>query len=53
MKGKFYTDTELKLRNKGLKEIKKFMDRLGVEFMLFDGVLLGAISDSQHKRRAQ
>ena len=45
MKGKFYSDTELKLRNKGLKEIKKFMDRLGVEFMLFDGVLLGAIRE--------
>ena len=28
-----------------LKEIKKFMDGLGVKFMLFDGVLLGAIRE--------
>ena len=45
MKGKLYSDSELKLRNKGLKEIKKFMDGLGVKFMLFDGVLLGAIRE--------
>ncbi len=45
MKGKLYSDSELKLRNEGLKEIKKFMDGLGVEFMLFDGVLLGAIRE--------
>lgn len=42
---RLYTKEELALRNKGLQEIKNTLDTLGIKFLLFDGVLLGAVRE--------
>jgi phosphorylcholine metabolism protein LicD len=42
---KIFSDEELAQRNKGLQEIKKVLDELGVKFLLIDGVLLGAVRE--------
>jgi len=42
---RIFTDQELELRNKGLKEIKQILEKINLPFFLVGGVLLGAIRD--------
>jgi len=43
---KIFSDVELEKRNTGLVEIKNILEHLGIQFMLFDGALLGAVRES-------
>lgn len=42
---RIFTSKELELRNQGLKELKEIFDTLGLNFLLIDGVLLGAVRE--------
>jgi phosphorylcholine metabolism protein LicD len=42
---RIFTDKELELRNKGLKEIKQILEKINLPFFLVGGVLLGAVRD--------
>ena len=42
---RIYTDEELQLRNKGLREVKQILEKSDTDCILIFGVLLGAVRE--------